>query len=213
MEKKGHIIEGKSWVYNTYEDWQKQFPFWSVTTIRRTLKGLEKQGLLLTDNFSVMAFDRTKWYTIDYVMIESMTSPCDHIDRTKEPDQTDDMTTPATPITESNEQKTSTGDHSLSERETFEKSLGKDKVQEAIDIAKSKGINAWAYIRKILLNWQNDQLRTKKPARKEKLPDWFGKEAVPTVCDADFKKDRASFLLELSGFKEEVDDVNGTDLI
>ncbi|MFK9094406.1 hypothetical protein [Bacillus salipaludis] len=28
-----HNIEGRTWVYNTYEEWQKQLPFWSVSTI------------------------------------------------------------------------------------------------------------------------------------------------------------------------------------
>ena len=130
MEKKRHIIEGKSWVYNTYEDWQKQFPFWSVTTIRRTLKGLEKHGLLLTGNFSVMAFDRTKWYTIDYERMESMISPCDHIDGLIASDQTDDMPVLATPITESNKQKTSTGDSSYRNAKYLKNHLGKNVSQK-----------------------------------------------------------------------------------
>lgn len=201
MEKKRHIIEGKSWVYNTYEDWQKQFPFWSVTTIRRTLKGLEKQGLLLTGNFSVMAFDRTKWYTINYERMESMMSPCAHVDSMNVPGQTVDMTTLTIPITESNKQKTSTGDHSLSERELFERSLGKERVIEAVELARSKGITAWPYIRAVLHNWEKEKTKPKKPIRKERLPDWFNKEETVMECDDDFEKDRTSFLEELHGIK------------
>ncbi|OKL35632.1 hypothetical protein [Domibacillus mangrovi] len=71
-------------------------------------------------------------------------------------DQTADMTLLATPITESNKQKTSTEDDSLSEREMFEKTLGKERVTEAMEPARAK---------------END--KSKKTAGKEMLPDWF----------------------------------------
>ena len=29
LTKSLHVIEGRRWVYNTYKEWQKQFPFWS----------------------------------------------------------------------------------------------------------------------------------------------------------------------------------------
>ncbi|WP_411255314.1 hypothetical protein [Neobacillus niacini] len=45
-----HTIEGRTWVYNTYEEWQKQLPFWSVSTIKRTIRSLEMLGLLLSEN-------------------------------------------------------------------------------------------------------------------------------------------------------------------
>lgn len=58
--------EGEYWTYNTYEKWQEQFPFWSLDTIKRTIKRLEKVGLLITDNFNKWKMDKTKWYRIDY---------------------------------------------------------------------------------------------------------------------------------------------------
>ncbi|WP_349654885.1 hypothetical protein [Neobacillus sp. DY30] len=60
-----HKIEGKTWVYNTYEEWQKQLPFWSVSTIKRSIRSLEMLGLLLSDNWNQMKMDKTKWYSID----------------------------------------------------------------------------------------------------------------------------------------------------
>lgn len=54
------------WVYNTYEDWMEQFPFWSTMTIRRILLSLEKKQLILTGNYNKLKTDRTKWYTIEY---------------------------------------------------------------------------------------------------------------------------------------------------
>ncbi|EKN71458.1 hypothetical protein BABA_01430 [Neobacillus bataviensis LMG 21833] len=61
-----HKIEGRTWVYNTYEEWQKQLPFWSVSTIKRTIRSLEMIGLLLSENWNQMKMDKTKWYSIDY---------------------------------------------------------------------------------------------------------------------------------------------------
>jgi uncharacterized phage protein (TIGR02220 family) len=61
-----HKIAGKKWVYNTYEDWQGQFPFWSISTIKRTFQSLEKLGLLISENWNAMKMDKTKWYTINY---------------------------------------------------------------------------------------------------------------------------------------------------
>ncbi|MCQ6280833.1 hypothetical protein [Bacillus sp. EB600] len=51
-----HIIEERRWVYNTYKEWQKQFPFWSECTIKRSILHLEEQGLLISGNWT-----RRKW--------------------------------------------------------------------------------------------------------------------------------------------------------
>ncbi|OLS33396.1 conserved phage C-terminal domain-containing protein [Bacillus sp. MRMR6] len=61
-----HNIENKKWVYNTYEAWQEQFPFWSISTIKRTFHSLEKLGVVVSDNWNAMKLDKTKWYTINY---------------------------------------------------------------------------------------------------------------------------------------------------
>ncbi len=67
-----HKIEGRTWVYNTYEEWQKQLPFWSVSTIKRTIRSLEMLGLVLSDNFNKMKMDKTKWYSIDYEKLQKL---------------------------------------------------------------------------------------------------------------------------------------------
>lgn len=59
-------IDGHYWVYNSYERWQKQFPFFSLRTLRRVFTSLEKKGLLISGNYNKAGFDKTKWYTIDY---------------------------------------------------------------------------------------------------------------------------------------------------
>jgi len=57
---------GYFWTYNTFEDWQKQFPFWSVSTIKRIFADLEKKGLLITGRYNRLNIDRTTWYRINY---------------------------------------------------------------------------------------------------------------------------------------------------
>jgi uncharacterized phage protein (TIGR02220 family) len=69
-----HVREGKKWIFNTYKDWQEQFPFWSESTIKRTIHSLEKQGCLLSSNWNQKKIDKTKWYTIDYNQIEELES-------------------------------------------------------------------------------------------------------------------------------------------
>ncbi|NNU96300.1 DnaD domain-containing protein [Anoxybacillus sp. EFIL] len=66
LERSNHIHEGYKWVYNTYEEWQEQFPFWSISTIRRIINKLEEKGLIIVSNFNKSKIDKTKWYRIDY---------------------------------------------------------------------------------------------------------------------------------------------------
>ena len=68
--KSAKFIDGKKWIYNTYKDWEKQFPFWSNATIRRTINSCEKQNMILSANYNKLGFDKTKWYTINYEEVE-----------------------------------------------------------------------------------------------------------------------------------------------
>jgi hypothetical protein len=58
------------WTYNSYEDWHKQFPFWHINTIKKTIINLEKARLIISSNYNTLKIDRTKWYRIDYDMLE-----------------------------------------------------------------------------------------------------------------------------------------------
>lgn len=80
-----HIHDRRKWVYNTTEEWAKQFPFWSESTIKRIVATLRDAGLLLTRNdLNQHPFDRTLWYSIDYEVLESVipelsiVSSCDY---------------------------------------------------------------------------------------------------------------------------------------
>jgi len=62
----GVIIERRRWVWNTYEQWHKQSPWWSAMTIRRMIKDLEGLGVVVSVELNGDKGDHTKWYTIDY---------------------------------------------------------------------------------------------------------------------------------------------------
>ena len=76
LNQSSHNRDGKKWIYNTYDDWNKQFPFWSVMTIRRVINSLEKQKLILIANYNKAGFDKTRWYSIDYSVVESVNRRC-----------------------------------------------------------------------------------------------------------------------------------------
>jgi hypothetical protein len=61
-----NLREGRHWVYNSYKDWKKQFPFWAERTLQRAILSLEKLKLIMSSNFSKNPLDKTKWYTINY---------------------------------------------------------------------------------------------------------------------------------------------------
>lgn len=61
------------WVYNTYEQWQEQFPFWSNATIRRIIYSLEERKLILSRQEA--STDRKKYYSVSYDQLEQMDCP------------------------------------------------------------------------------------------------------------------------------------------
>ena len=68
-----HEHDGRTWVYNTLEEWHTQFPFMSLSTLRRTLANLERHlALVMTARYNRLPTDRTKWYTIDYDALEAL---------------------------------------------------------------------------------------------------------------------------------------------
>lgn len=89
--------DGSIWVYKTYAEWQEEFPFWSKSTIIRTINNLEKNGYLVsTAKYNKMKIDKTKWYTINIGKLNDSTSTqneqmvySDEIDTTTQIDYTD----------------------------------------------------------------------------------------------------------------------------
>lgn len=76
INQSGHEKDGQRWVYNTYDQWSEQFPFWSARTIRRIVASLREQGLILTtDKYNAVAIDNTLWYAIQYEEVGNLTPP------------------------------------------------------------------------------------------------------------------------------------------
>lgn len=68
-----NLHDGKVWVENSIEEWRESnFPWWSVSTIKRVIKNLEKSRLLIKRELSENSWDRTLSYTIDYERLEEM---------------------------------------------------------------------------------------------------------------------------------------------
>ncbi|WAG30179.1 conserved phage C-terminal domain-containing protein [Staphylococcus chromogenes] len=67
-----HNYNGKKWMYNSYPKWIEQFPFWSESTIKRIITSLEKQNLVHVGNYNKAGFDRTKWYSINYIELNKL---------------------------------------------------------------------------------------------------------------------------------------------
>jgi hypothetical protein len=75
--KLGKIVAGKKWIFNSLKHWQEEnFPFWTQSVIKRTIKNLENDGLLLSrKDLNKNGYDNTKWYRIDYAAINNLKGP------------------------------------------------------------------------------------------------------------------------------------------
>ena len=103
-QAKNNYRDGHYWTFNSYEQWGEQFPFWSTRTIRRTISSLEKQHLVVAGNYNKLGIDNTKWYRIDYEVLETLENKEFHVNSscgqngqttwTKWPDDVDKLTRP-----------------------------------------------------------------------------------------------------------------------
>lgn len=57
-----NFYDGRYWTYNSTEAFTKLFPFWTARQIRRILKSLEDQNVIITGNYNQSTYDRTTWY-------------------------------------------------------------------------------------------------------------------------------------------------------
>ena len=62
-DKNGKVVNGKRWIYNTYEDWRKEYFSWmSERAIRRAFTLLETKKLIESDQFDRSS--RRKYYRL-----------------------------------------------------------------------------------------------------------------------------------------------------
>jgi hypothetical protein len=60
------------WIYNSLEEWHKQFSFWSLSKLRRIIKSLEDSGLIISKKINANKWNQTKWYTLDYQALNKL---------------------------------------------------------------------------------------------------------------------------------------------
>lgn len=118
LQRSSNVQDGYKWIYNTYQNWNKQFPFWGEHTLRRAINSLEKQGYLISANFNKAGFDKTKWYRIDYKKL--LDRRCVQNGQTNSPDWTNGAVqngqTNTNRLPENNKQETNNRD--IIERQT-----------------------------------------------------------------------------------------------
>jgi len=67
LQKSSIPCDGHNWFFHTFQQWQKQFPFWSERTIIRIITKLEQEGYIISSKvYNKFKLDKTKWYRIDY---------------------------------------------------------------------------------------------------------------------------------------------------
>lgn len=73
LPKSGKVIDGEKWVYNTYEEWQKDwFPWWSIDTIQRIFRSLEERMIIISCQPEGKK-SRRKYYRINQGAKEQLT--------------------------------------------------------------------------------------------------------------------------------------------
>lgn len=70
LRKSKHEHDGRVWIYNTFEEWKNQFPFWSLDTMQRIAKRLVEKELIYVRQFTKADWDRKNWYAINYEKLE-----------------------------------------------------------------------------------------------------------------------------------------------
>lgn len=205
LKKSNHNYDGRHWIYNSFPEWQKHFPFWSVMTIKRAVYSLEKQNLLYVGNYNKAKFDKTKWYSINYEKLEGMKRPSYQNDTTSVSKRNDGVyqndTTNTRDYTETySERDRDDVSHVFkyisNNLEIIQSPLKAQQLEEAIKDFKNnkleivtvatdyckennKGVN---YLIKVLENWNKDGVNTKEKAiskikpRNNKEDDYLAKK-------------------------------------
>ncbi len=65
----GVYKHGWHWIWNTEWEWQEQFPWWSEDKTGHIRRSLEREGYVVSNNFSRTPLNRTKYSTLDYYKI------------------------------------------------------------------------------------------------------------------------------------------------
>lgn len=72
LRRSEHEHDGRRWVYNTFEEWHEQFPFWSLRTMQRIAASLVEKNLLKVRRFNSRNWDQKNWYSIEYETLSAL---------------------------------------------------------------------------------------------------------------------------------------------
>lgn len=73
----------KKYWYHTLDEWVKCIGFYSVSTIKRVIKKLEAEGILIIKKLDECKWKRTNYYSIDYKKLQQIFAPQVTEDRPK----------------------------------------------------------------------------------------------------------------------------------
>ena len=132
-KNKKNFHEGRHWTYNTINEWQEEFPFWSKETVKRAFNKLREAGFVLVGNFNVYQMDRTLWYTIDYDKLNECMESNSSEDEMEKDLMEEDILTPPLPETTS---ETTTEIYNQSVHQ-----VKRDKELEETKEKKTEGLN------------------------------------------------------------------------
>lgn len=129
---------GRTWIYNTYEQWKEQFPFFSESTIKRALKSLHNQGLVEVEQLNKSKHDRTNFYSINYDLINQISMNSSNGSKWSHPQGQNGLISTETTTETTTENKTlsSSGDDAAAIESAFEafwragmRKVGKQKAR------------------------------------------------------------------------------------
>ena len=66
LQKSQNVVDGKLWVYHSFEEWTQEISFLSGRTIQRIVQRLQEHGVIEVSHHGKGRFDRTNWYTLNY---------------------------------------------------------------------------------------------------------------------------------------------------
>ena len=66
------FIKGRWWTFNSYQEWQEQMPWMSVSGIRKLVKKLREKKLIWTVKHKKHEQDHRLWYTINYEAVDAL---------------------------------------------------------------------------------------------------------------------------------------------
>lgn len=66
-QNNGKVYDGRRWYYKSITSWiSNDFPFWSRSTMNRTVKTCEDLGIIRSTILNKAGYDKTKSYSINY---------------------------------------------------------------------------------------------------------------------------------------------------